>query len=361
MTIAIFGLSITSCWGNGHATLWRALCRALGRRGHHVEFFERDQHFYRAHRDLDRIPGHELRLYDDWSGIAPAARDAIQNADVAVVTSYCPDARAAADLIREHAGGVRVFYDMDTPVTLDRLRAGEDVEYLPSFGLAPFDLVLSYAGGPALVALQQLGARRAVALYGCVEPDDYPPRTATPASGVSYLATYAPDRAQPFDDLLIAVARRLPDRRFVVGGPKYDSRLWPSNVDYRQHVGQGDHLAFYGAAQFTLNLTRGPMMRWGHCPSGRLFEAAASATPLLTDDWPGLDEFFAPDAEIRVVRTADDVIASLEMDSDAQAAMAGRARERVLDACTADVRAREFEEAVAAAGAGAATHTGTEG
>lgn len=64
---------------------------------------------------------------------------------------------------------------MDTPVTLDRLRAGDAVEYLPTRGLSGFDLVLSYSGGPSLAALEQdLGVRRALPLYGCIDPEDYP-------------------------------------------------------------------------------------------------------------------------------------------------------------------------------------------
>jgi spore maturation protein CgeB len=345
MTIIVFGLSITSCWGNGHATFWRAVCRALARRRHRVVFYEQDRAFYRAHRDLTAIEGHDIVLYEHWSDIQGRARADVASAESAIVTSYCPDARAASTLVAEAAAGVRMFYDMDTPVTLERLGAGDDVEYLPVAGLSPFDLVLSYAGGPALTALERtLGAKRAVAWYGCVEPSDYPMRRHEPPAGLSYLATYADDRTESFGDLFLASAMRLPDFRFIVGGPNYPgTNEWPPHVTYRPHVGQADHLDFYGAARFTLNITRGPMKRWGYCPSGRLFEAAACGTPIMTDDWPGLSDFFQPGSDVFVARSTDDVVTGLQMEPAAARTLAARARQRVLDTCTADVRAREFE------------------
>jgi len=349
MQLTVFGLSVTSSWGNGHATFWRAICRALARRGHRVEFFERDQWFYYAHRDLDRLPDHDLHVYPSWQAIAGVARASVRRADAAIVTSFCADAREAADLIRSEARGTRVYYDMDTPVTLDRLRAGDTVPYVPEGGLRGFDLVLSYAGGPALTALEQdLGAARAVALYGCIDPDEYPVQPARATAAITYLGTYAKDREAAFDRLLIGAADAAPHEHFIVGGPQYPSpEQWPANVEYRPHVGQPEHLDFYASGRFTLNLTRGPMFRWGYCPSGRLFEAAACGTPLLTDDWPGLATFFDANDEIVVVRSADDVTAALSMSDDARVSLAARARDRVLATCTADIRARDLEDALA--------------
>jgi len=348
MRLAIFGLSVTSSWGNGHATFWRALCRALARRGHRIAFFERDQPFYRAHRDLYALPDHDLHVYEAWQDVLPTARAAVKNADVAIVTSYCADALPASTLICNEAPGVRVFYDMDTPVTLERLRAGETVAYLPPEGLGAFDLVLSYSGGPSLIALEQdLGARRAVPLYGCIDPVDYPLQFRQPDVALTYLGTYADDRAAAFDRLLLASARMAPDQAFVVGGPQYPHpESWPPNVEYRAHVGQPDHLEFYSRGRFTLNLTRGAMCTWGHCPSARLFEAAACGTPLLTDRWPGLTDFFTPDEDVVVVDTAADVVAALRMGKDRHRSLRARARDRVLATCTADIRVRELERAL---------------
>src|SRR5581483_5209326 len=160
MKLVVFGLSVSSSWGNGHATLWRGLCAALGRMGHRVVFFERDVPYYSAHRDLWELPGGgELILYPDWDQTRRSASRQLEDTDVAMVTSYCPDAIAATDLILESRASMRVFYDLDAPVTLARLRSGEAVDYIGPRGLRDFDLVLSYTGGRALDLLkEQLGA-----------------------------------------------------------------------------------------------------------------------------------------------------------------------------------------------------------
>ena len=181
MKLVVFGLTVSSSWGNGHATLWRGLIRALERRGHDVVFFERDAPYYAEHRDLNDLGEALLVLYPDWESVRLKAMGHLLDADVAMVTSYCPDARAAADLIAEQ-GHVSVFYDLDTPVTLARLAAGETVDYLPVDGLSRFDLVLSYTGGEALTRLRtDLGARRTAALYG--QPRHAAPGAPAPAAG----------------------------------------------------------------------------------------------------------------------------------------------------------------------------------
>jgi spore maturation protein CgeB len=195
LKIVIWGLTVSSSWGNGHATLWRGLIRALTADGHQVTFVEKDVPWYRDARDLHELPGGTLLIYEQWSDVLSRKRDLL-DADALIVTSYCPDAVAATRLIEEEGRGVRVFYDLDTPVTLARLAAGEPVDYLPPEGLGGFDLVLSYTGGPALAALKsQLGARRALPLYGHVDPVAH--RPASPLDvfrgDLSYLGTFADD------------------------------------------------------------------------------------------------------------------------------------------------------------------------
>src|SRR5689334_9072808 len=123
MRIVVFGLTISSSWGNGHATLWRALARALGRLGHHVTFFERDMPYHAVHRDLHAIEGGELRLYGSFADARQSASRAIEAADAAIVTSFCPDGEAACELVCGSRGVVRAFYDLDTPLTLEAVRA----------------------------------------------------------------------------------------------------------------------------------------------------------------------------------------------------------------------------------------------
>jgi spore maturation protein CgeB len=353
MRIVVFGLTITSSWGNGHATLWRALCRALVRRGHHVTFFERDVPYYATTRDLQAMPGVEPVLYRDWEEAWPRAARALAGADLAMVTSYCPDGVAASSLVLASNAGLRAFYDLDTPVTLDRLAAGERPDYLPPEGLGGFDLVLSYTGGEALTRLQsQLGARRVAPLYGSVDPEAHhpvPPQEQLRAD-LSYLGTYAADRQPALERLFVAPARRLPQRRFVIGGALYPAEFpWAENIWFLRHMPPPDHPAFFSSSRLTLNITRRAMAAMGWCPSGRLFEAAACGTPILTDTWAGLDAFYAPGREILAAQTTEDAVAAISL-SDAELARVARAaRERTLAEHTADIRAAQLEEAVASA------------
>lgn len=354
MKIVIFGLTVSSSWGNGHATLWRGLIGALGRRGHRTVFFERDVPYYAGeHRDLRELPGGELVLYGDWDDALPAARRHLADADVGMVTSYCPDGHAAADLVLSSSAGARVFYDLDTPVTLDRLRAGEPVPYLPPAGLGDFDLVLSYTGGRALEELRSgLGARRVAPLYGHVDPSVH--RPARPAetfrSDLSYLGTYTPDRQEGVEALLVEPARRLPGRRFMIAGAQYPEGFpWAPNIYFVRHLPPGQHPEFYCSGRLTLNVTRRAMAEFGHCPSGRLFEAAACGTPVLSDWWEGLGAFFEPGREVLIARDAGDAVAAVELGDDELARVGRAARERTLEEHTSDRRAVEFEAAVEAA------------
>lgn len=359
MRIVVFGLTITSSWGNGHATLWRALCRALVRRGHSVVFFERDVPYYAAARDLHGMPGVEPVLYMDWAGIRQRAAQAVASADVAMVTSYCPDGVAASELVLGSAAPARVFYDLDTPMTLDRMAAGEWPDYLPPQGLGGFDLVLSYTGGEALTRLRShLGARRVAPLYGSVDPDAHRPVAAVAEyrADLSYLGTYAADRQQALERLFVEPARQLPARRFVIGGTLYPPDFpWAGNIFFVRHMPPPAHPAFFSSSRLTLNITRRAMAAMGWCPSGRLFEAAACGAPILTDWWDGLDEFYAPGTEVFVARSMQDSLATLGLSDAELRRAAGQARERTLQDHTADRRARDLEAALEGIASPAAT------
>lgn len=351
MKLVIFGLTVSSSWGNGHATLWRGLWRALAARGHHLVFFECDTPYYAAHRDLAELPGGRLEFYRQWQEVLPVARGQVAGADVAMVTSYCPDGVAAADLVLSDCAGRRVFYDMDTPVTLHRLACGEEVPYLPPEGLGGFDLVLSYTGGAALEQLRhRLGARRVAPLYGSVDPQAHHPVPPNPAyrADLSYLGTYAADRQGALEMLLVEPARRRPQRRFVIAGAQYPQDFpWTDNIYFVRHLPPAEHPAFYCSSRLTLNVTRKAMADMGYCPSGRLFEAAACGVPILSDWWEGLDSFFAPQSEMLIAHDTEQAIAALEQTDAQLGRIAQAARGRVLEQHTAEHRARELEELLA--------------
>jgi spore maturation protein CgeB len=342
--IVIFGLTVSSSWGNGHATVWRGLLRSLATMGHEVVFFERNVPWYAGARDLHEGDGYRLVLYDDWS--EAAARQALANADAGIVTSYCPDALAATALIVARPELIRVFYDLDTPVTLERLRRGETVEYLPPDGLGAFDLVLSFTGGKALDELRtRLGACTALPLYGSVDTATHQPvpPAAHYACDLSYLGTYAADRQIGVQRLFLQPMQTLPDRQFVIGGSLYPGDFPRSrNLRFIDHVPPGEHPAFYCSSRITLNVTRGAMASFGYCPSGRLFEAAACGTPILSDTWEGLDEFFEPGREILLARSTEDAVDAMRMPDAELAAIAAAARQRVLAHHTAERRAEQL-------------------
>lgn len=356
MKLVVFGLTVSSSWGNGHATLWRGLCRALGELGHRVVFFEKNAPYYAQHRDMRDLPGGgDLVLYPEWNEARQRAAAELADADVAVTTSYCPDAVAAAELLLASRAQT-VFYDLDTPVTLARLQAGETIPYIGPRGLTDFDLVLSYTGGAALDELRhRLGARFVLPLYGHVDPIVHRPAPRQPRfeADLSYLGTYAADRQAALEQLFLEPARRRPQQTFLIGGAQYPAGFpWAENIRFVHHVAPGDHPAFFSSSRLTLNVTRHAMAEMGWCPSGRLFEAAACGTPILSDHWEGLDSFFRPGSEILVARSNEDAVAALDMDGAEISRIAAAARDRVLSEHTSLHRARTLIAALEQARAG---------
>ena len=348
MHIVVFGLTVSSSWGNGHATLWRALLKALSKRGHRATFYEHDVSWYADTRD-NWIPpsGVALRLYQSFDDIRSEALRDLNSSDLGMFTSYCADGPAAADLILESRAVIKCFYDLDTPVTLNSLGSGDSVKYLPADGLADFDLVLSYTGGRALTELQsRLGARMVAPLYGSVDPEaHFPVSPLEQYRGIlSYLGTFAADRQRALETLFLEPAHRLPHETFQLAGAQYpDSFSSVPNISFVPHLPPHLHPAFFRSSRATLNITRGVMAQYGYCPSGRLFEAAACGVPIVSDGWDGLDMFFTPGKEILRVDTPEDVIEALSLPQTALRDIAQAARERTLANHTAERRVMELE------------------
>lgn len=347
MKIVVFGLSISSSWGNGHATLWRGLYAALTQLGHRVLFFEHDAPWYAQARDWNARDG-GLVLYPEWTSIRAHAERELADADAAIVTSYCADALSARDAMLEAGRPLPVFYDLDSPVTLNTLASGESVPWLDERGLADYELVLSYAGGPALRELERvLGARRTAALYGHVDPAVHspaPPKDHYRAD-LSWIGTYAADRQPALEELFVKVARARPQRRFVIAGAQYPQDFpWGENVWFVRHLPPDEHAAFLCSSRLVLNVTRAPMARMGWCPSGRLFEAAGCGAAVLSDDWAGLSDFYTPGEEILLARDTRDALDAIDLPDAALRQIGQRARERTLAEHTSMHRARQLIE-----------------
>ena len=341
MKLVVLGLSLSSAWGNGHATTYRALLRAFAGRGHDILFLERDMPWYAAHRDEAAPDYCRLELYDGVAAL-DRWRGEVAAADAVIVGSYVPDGVAVGEWVQRHARGATAFYDIDTPVTLARL-ARDDAEYLVPALIPGFDLYLSFTGGPTLDLIEQrYGSPAARALYCSVDADAYRPLPVEKRWDLSYLGTYSDDRQPTLTRLLVDAARACPERRFVVAGPQYPAAIdWPANVERIEHLPPAEHAAFYSASRWTLNVTRADMIAAGWSPSVRLFEAAACGVPIVSDRWSGLDTLFAPGRAIVLADTADEVIAALTR-PDAEAVGAA-ARAEVLAQHTAQHRAAELE------------------
>ncbi|MFL5612039.1 MAG: glycosyltransferase [Gemmatimonadaceae bacterium] len=346
MNIVFLGLSITSSWGNGHATTYRALVRELRARGHRVLFLERDVSWYADNRDLPRPPYCRVGLYESVADLQRRFTENVRDADAVVVGSYVPNGVQVGEWVTRVARGITAFYDIDTPVTLAKLARGDN-EYLSPALIPRYDMYLSFTGGPTLQRIERrYGAPVAHPLYCSVDPTLYYPEPRQPRWDLGYMGTYSDDRQPTLQRLLLDPAGRAPHARFVVAGPQYPRTIrWPANVERVPHLPPRKHRVFYTAQRFTLNVTRADMVAAGWSPSVRLFEAAACATPIVSDPWDGLEAFFAPDNEILIARTAADTLRCLcELDEAERAAIGQRARARVLAAHTAAHRAAELEQ-----------------
>jgi spore maturation protein CgeB len=342
--VVVLGLSLSSSWGNGHASTWRALIRGLDKHGKRVLFLERDVPWYAAHRDLANPDYCELAFYNGVGELIARYGDPIGDADTVIVGSYVPEGKDVIDLVFSRARGKIAYYDIDTPVTLAALDRGEE-NYLAPSQIPEFDVYLSFSGGPALDHVQRrFGARRAFAFYCCVDEVVYKPMDAEPRWDLGFLGTYSADRQAAVERLLIEPARQLPDKRFVVAGPQYpDDVAWPPNVTRIVHLPPAKHPIFYARQNFTLNVTRSQMVAAGWSPSVRLFEAAACGTPIISDQWPGLTELFPEGDAVVVARSARDVIEVLTSFEPARRRrVAEKSRRRVLAHHTGQARAREL-------------------
>lgn len=345
LKIVILGLSITSSWGNGHATTFRGLVRETEKRGHDVLFLERDAPWYASNRDLPAPPFGRAELYQNLEELKDKFTAEVREADCVIVGSYVPEGVAVGEWATSEAKGVTAFYDIDTPVTLAKLERG-DYEYLAPYLIPKYDVYLSFTGGRTLEKIEkQLGSPAARPLYCSVDESLYFPERQELKWDLGYMGTYSADRQPPLERFLIEPAKRAGDLRFVVAGPQYPASIeWTTNIERIEHLPPAEHRAFYNSQKFTLNITRADMIRAGFSPSVRLFEAAACGVPIISDFWEGLDSFFEFQKEILVARSAVDVLRFLrEIDEDERRAIGDRARRRVLAEHTAAHRAAELE------------------
>ena len=354
MKIVICGLAITSSWGNGHATTFRALTKALHERGHRVVFFEKDLYWYADNRDLPHPGFCAVRIFRDWKKATSEIKRELADADVAMVGSYFPDGIAAIDLLLDSRVPVTVFYDIDTPITVAQLRSEGSTPYLRRDQIPAIDLYFSFTGGPLLNELETIfEAKRALPLYCSFDERLYHRREVGKRyrCDLSYMGTYATDRQPKIDELFVKVAQQQPERSFILAGPQYPKSIrWPKNVRRVEHLNPRWHPHLYSSSRFVLNVTRRDMVACGYSPSVRLFEAAACGATIVSDNWPGLETFFDPATEILLPTSSEDVLTYInDVEESAIRRIGDAAQARVLEAHTSNQRALEFEDAVRSA------------
>lgn len=342
LDIVFLGLSLSSSWGNGHATTFRALIRGLKKEGHRVLFLERDVPWYATQRDLPDPDFCELALYSDIGQMIAAHGRRLKTADAVIIGSYVPEGVRVIEKVMALRPRRLCFFDIDTPVTLAKLAHGDE-EYIAREQIPQFDAYFSFSGGEVLTRLErEYGARKALALYCSVDDDRYKNTGSPICWDLGYLGTYSADRQPTLERLLIEPARRLPQLRFVVAGPQYPAQIdWPSNVERIEHLPPSKHPDFYSRQRFTLNVTRADMIAAGWSPSVRLFEAAACRTPIISDDWRGLDELLPQGEAIIIARQPQDVIDALTtVDDEERLSLGSAAHSRVMQGHTGIARAR---------------------
>ncbi|WP_108396156.1 CgeB family protein [Devosia submarina] len=342
--IVIVGLSLSSSWGNGHATTFRSLIRGLHAHGKRVLFLERDVPWYANNRDLPNPDFCALEYYSSVEDLLARFTAPLEAAEAVIVGSYVPEGVAVIDALHKLALGQFCFYDIDTPVTLAKL-VRDDEEYLARRQIPLFDTYFSFSGGPVLDRLEEeFGAQSAMPLYCSVDAERYGPTNGRKIWDLGYLGTYSPDRQPTLEKLLIEPARLLPDLRFVVAGPQFPADIdWPPNVERIEHLPPAEHRAFYNQQRFTLNVTRADMIAAGWSPSVRLFEAAACGTPVISDIWNGIDDLLPAGEAILLAQTTADVVQTLTQMGEAERqSLADAARRHVLAEHTSTARSGEL-------------------
>ena len=333
--IAFFGSSLVSAYWNGAATYYRGIIKALHASGYEVTFYEPDAYGRQQNRDIQDPEWAKVVVYDATLEGVERAVGAGMTADIIVKTSgvgVFDEWLEAAVIAGRRAGTLAVFWDVDAPATLDRLMSTADD---PFRGLVPqFDLILTYGGGdPVVNAYQSLGARQCVPIYNALDPAVHFPveRTSRFRAHLSLLANRLPDREARIDEFFFTPVTRLPDRRFLLGGNGWDTRPLPANVTYTGHVFTCDHNAFNSSPLAVLNVSRESMARYGYSPATRVFEAAGAAACVISDEWPGLDQFLEPGREVLVASSGDQVAEIIGSLTPAAARDIGRAAQaRVL-------------------------------
>lgn len=348
MNVAFFGSSLVSAFWNGAATYYRGIIRALHARGHRITFYEPDAYGRQQHRDIEPPDWARVVVYENSEAAALRQIEAARGADLVVKASgvgVFDELLEGAVLELQRPGTLVAFWDVDAPATLERVMTNRAD---PFGALVPrYDLVLTYGGGPPVVAdYLALGARQCAPIYNALDPATHfpvAPDTRFEAD-LGFLGNRLPDREARVEEFFLRAAASAPDARFLLGGSGWEDKAMPPNVCHAGHVYTADHNAFNCTPRAVLNISRDSMARYGFSPATRVFEAAGAAACLITDAWEGIEEFFEPGREILVANDGAAVAELVRSLTPERAREIGRAAyRRVLADHTYAHRALELE------------------
>jgi spore maturation protein CgeB len=362
-TLAMFGSSLVSAYWNGAATYYRGILHALHDCGVNIVFYEPDAYERQLHRDIPDPEWARVVVYPaTGEGVEHALEDA-KRADILVKASgvgvFDELLEAAIPEIARDKH-MTVFWDVDAPATLERMRARADDPFRAH--VHRYDLVLTYGGGaPVVDEYQYFGARRCVPIYNALDPSThYPvPFDQRYESDLAFLGNRLPDREERVRQFFLEPARRLPRCRFVLGGSGWGEGIdLGENVRYVGHVYTRDHNAFNCSPRMVININRDSMAQTGFSPPTRVFEAAGASACLICDAWQGIEEFLEPGREVLCAESGEDVAVFVSSVSPSQAARIGAAaRKRVLSQHTYGHRAALLDKLLQGESAAALSRT----
>lgn len=347
MRLFVFGSSLTSSYWNGAATYYRGIYKSLHALGFDITFAEPDIYRRQQNRDMATIPYAQVIVYQSPSDIPELLQQA-READLVIKHSGvgAEDELLEREVLRCASRTTRVaFWDVDAPATLARVEQSTDD---PFRDLIPqYDYIFTYGGGPPIVQhYLHLGARNCNPIYNALDPETHHPVAKDPvmACDLAFVGHRLPDRERRVQDFFFRAAALAPEMMFILGGEGWGGCSLPQNVRWIGHVGSGDHNRINCSARMILNINRESMASVGFSPPTRVFEAAGAGACLITDEWTGVEHFFAPNHEILVASSAEEVVGYLRNMAPAQTEQIGRAmRSRALRDHTYALRAVQFQ------------------
>ncbi|MFZ5997571.1 MAG: CgeB family protein [Nitrospirota bacterium] len=349
LTIAFFGSSLVSAYWNGAATYYRGIIRALHDLGHLVTFYEPDAYGRQQHRDIPDPPWARVVVYtaEDTEGVYRALEDA-RRADLIIKASgvgVFDELIETAVLQVKRPGALALFWDVDAPATLDRMRLNTDD---PFRALVPrYDLVLTYGGGdPVVKTYRSFGARECIPIYNALDPSTHYPVAPDPRfeGDLGFIGNRLPDREARVHEFFVSAAAELPTRRFILGGNGWGAPVL-DNIKYVGHVYTCDHNAFNCTPKAVLNINRESMAQYGFSPPTRIFEAAGAGACIITDQWDGIEMFLDPGREVLTASNGNEVVEHICALTIERASSIGKAAyRRILAEHTYAHRAAQLED-----------------